>query len=63
MIYQIKENMSYQNIKVMEKEDLHLDLENHLLINLANKQKVKIYLNIAPGPGTYRSPSDFGQYD
>jgi|688.fasta_scaffold120142_3 hypothetical protein len=41
MIYQIKENMFYQNIKVMEKEDLRMDLENHLSISRANKQKVK----------------------
>jgi hypothetical protein len=36
----MKENMFYQNIKVMEKEDLHMDLEIHLLINQANRLKV-----------------------
>jgi hypothetical protein len=40
MIYQIKENMYYQNLRVMEKEDLHMDLEIHLLINQANRPKV-----------------------
>jgi|JI7StandDraft_1071085.scaffolds.fasta_scaffold501394_1 hypothetical protein len=39
-IYQMKENMFYQNIKVMAKEDLHMDLEIHLLINQANRLKV-----------------------
>lgn len=39
-IYQIKENMFYQNIKVMEKEDSHMDLGIHLLTNQVNRLKV-----------------------
>ncbi len=43
-IFQIKENMSYRNIKVIENEDLLKDLEIYLLINQANKLKVNFFL-------------------
>jgi hypothetical protein len=44
MIFQIKENMSYRNIKAMENEDSLKDIEIHLLISQTNKLKVNFYL-------------------
>ena len=42
MIFQIQENMFYQSLKELEKENLTLNFEIHLYINLLNKQKVII---------------------
>ena len=45
MIFLMKENMFFQNLKEMVNEGSHMDLEIHLWINQVNKQKVNFYLN------------------
>jgi len=37
--------------------------EIHLLILLLNVHSVYLLFILAPGPGNYRAPSDFGYYD
>jgi hypothetical protein len=63
MISPILENTYYQSSKVQVKGSLAYRSGIVSLINLANRPKVHIASIIAPGPGTYRLPSDFGQYD
>lgn len=31
--------------------------------DLPRRVQSKIHINLAPGPGSYRVPSDFGHYD
>lgn len=55
--------MFYQKINQLVKENSCQDADN-LLPNLnLEDPKVIFYIISAPGPGTYRLPSDFGQYD
>lgn len=61
--YLMKENMSYQKINQQEKESSFWVTDN-LLLNLQHEDhKVIFNINLAPGPGSYRLPSDFGHYD
>jgi len=47
----------------LEKESLCLEEDN--LSHNSKQEDLKVIFNIilAPGPGTYRLPSDFGHYD
>ena len=58
------EIMSYQKINLSENEDFYMEEEVVSLMKCPKEFKVQLYYYIiAPGPGTYRRPSDFGHYD
>ena len=50
-------------ISQREKENSWWEEESRLQNFRLEDHKVNIFLNKAPGPGSYRLPSDFGQYD
>lgn len=59
----MKENMFYLKISQREKENSWWEEDNLLQNFNLDDHKVSIFFNTAPGPGSYRLPSDFGQYD
>jgi hypothetical protein len=59
----MKENMFCPKINQLEKENSCWEEESLSLNSKPEDLKVIFNVNSAPGPGTYRLPSDFGQYD
>lgn len=55
--------MSCQKINLLESVSSWTEEDNLSQILRLNDHKVKFNVILAPGPGTYRLPSDFGQYD
>lgn len=59
----MKENMYCQRTSQQGKGNSCWEEGSHLLSSKRKDHKVLNILNLAPGPGSYRLPSDFGQYD
>lgn len=55
--------MYYQKMYQLEKGNLCLAEDNHSHSFRREDPKVNFIYIIAPGPGSYRLPSDFGHYD
>lgn len=64
LIYFLKEGIiQLLQVQDMERESL-IKKEDRLNFNLRQEKiTVKYFLILDPGPGSYRTPSDFGHYD
>ncbi len=63
MTCQMKESMFCPKINLQENGNSWTEGDNPSLNLKPDGHKVHLSINKAPGPGTYRLPSDFGQYD
>jgi len=61
--YRTKANTYYPKMFRLVKESSCWEEDNLSLNSNLKDHKVFYRLILAPGPGTYRLPSDFGQYD
>lgn len=63
MIYQRVVTMYYRKINLRDIEECCFQAVIALLMRIISEFYVQFLLCVAPGPGVYRLPSDFGHYD